>query len=132
MQTITWLELSVIVCTGTTLPKPIEPSSLLRLAYSPPHFEGARAMYLRTLPFGSHHRVAASVTILTLAALSLTALATTLPHGELPVTAPPLDLSRLPLNFEPNVGQALAPAQYVAHTPLGTLHFSPSGVVFSL
>jgi hypothetical protein len=43
-------------------------------------------------------------------------------------TKPGLDLGKLHLSFEPNVGQASGPARYVARAPGGTIYFSPSGV----
>src|SRR4051794_40012177 len=41
-------------------------------------------------------------------------------------------LGRLPVGFEPNVGQADPQVRYVAHTAAGTLLFAPSGVVLEV
>src|SRR5438067_7679372 len=54
-----------------------------------------------------------------------------LPSAPLDTTARS-DLSRLPLSFEPNVGQAAPTARYLAHAPGGTLYFAPSEVILSL
>src|SRR6476469_8735354 len=42
------------------------------------------------------------------------------------------DFGKLHLSFEPNVGQASAPAQYVARAPGSTIYFSPSGVAVAV
>ncbi|MDQ3703770.1 MAG: SBBP repeat-containing protein [Chloroflexota bacterium] len=42
------------------------------------------------------------------------------------------DFARLPLAFEPNVGQTDASVRYMAHVPGGTLFFAPSEVVLTL
>ena len=89
-------------------------------------------MYLQTPSFGKRYRVASSFAALALAVLSLTALATNWTRGALPTTIPSLDWGKLPIHFEPNVGQASPPAQFVAHAPGGTLYFAPSEVMLSL
>lgn len=86
-------------------------------------------MFMRTVPFPRRQSVtAAFLAIVTLVTIS----ASTLVRGNLPQSAPSFDLGKLPLNFEPNAGQAQASTQFVVHSPLGTLNFAPAEVILNL
>src|SRR5690242_17455151 len=71
-------------------------------------------------------------------AVLLALIALLLPLPSAPVPQPAADpanllkLAQLPLSFEPNAGQADAAARYLAHTPGGTLFFTPGEVVLAL
>src|SRR5690349_13197080 len=45
---------------------------------------------------------------------------------------PSLDLGNMRLSFEPNVGQASAPSNFLARAPGSTIYFSPSGMAIEV
>ena len=80
------------------------------------------------------HRV---LTFSVLATLVLGATLSAMPMGNSLAPAVPQssgipDLGKLPLHFEPNVGQADLQARFITRVPGGTLYFTPSEVVLSL
>ena len=79
-----------------------------------------------------HPAVSATLALLALVAL-LSAPLTAERRGALPASPVHLpDLARLPLAFEPNTGQANAPARFIARAPGSTLYFSPSEVAIAV
>src|SRR6476660_3546922 len=45
---------------------------------------------------------------------------------------PGLDVGKLPLSFEPNVGQVSVPAKFIARAPGSTIYFSPSDLAIEV